>query len=201
MEKKKASRAVWSVGAIVVLVAALGLGLGIRKIRMWRAESLPKEDVKPAAKQGESKTKLEAAPLVEAVEEEHVASAGLAGQVQAEAAETAGADVNEAAKTDSVQERSSMAGGPINWRQMWADLNLTPEEMARLREGWRLAMERWQNMSEDERQAEIGRLRGMRIRWESMSDEERQQAIDRGRGRFEEWRRSGQVELPEITLD
>jgi len=62
-------------------------------------------------------------------------------------------------------------------------------------------MERWQIMSEVVRQAEIGRLRGMRIRWESMSDEERQQAIDRGRGRFEEWRRSGQVELPEITLD
>jgi hypothetical protein len=201
MEKKKASRAAWSVGAIVILVAALGLGLGIRKIRTWRAESRAKEDSKLAAKQGESKTKQEAAPLVEVVEDEHVASAGLAEQVQADAAETAAKDVNEAAKTDSVQERPAMAGGPINWRQMWADLNLTPEEMARLREGWRLAMERWQNMSEDERQAEMGRLRGMRIRWESMSDEERQQAIDRGRGRFEEWRRSGQVELPELTLD
>lgn len=201
MEKKKASRAVWSAGAIVILVAALGLGLGIRKIREWQAESRAKEDSKPAAKQGESKTKQEAAPLVEAVEEEHVASTGLAGQMQAEVGETAAKDVNEAAKTDSVQERPAMAGGPMNWRQMWADLNLTPEEMARLREGWRLAMERWQNMSEDERQAEMGRLNGMRIRWESMSDEERSQAMERGRQRFEEWRRSGQVELPEITLD
>jgi len=201
MEKKKASRAVWSAGAVVILVAALGLGLGIRKIRTWRAESRPEDDNKPAAKQGESKTKLEAAPLVEAVQEEHVASVGLAEQVQADAAKTAGEDVNEAAKTESMQARSSMAGGPINWRQMWADLNLTPEEMARLREGWRLAMEKWQNMSEEERQAEIGRLNGMRIRWESMSDEERSQAMERGRQRFEEWRRSGQVELPEITLD
>jgi len=201
MEKKKASRAVWSAGAIVILVAALGLGLGIRKIRTWRAESRAKEDSKLAAKQGESKTKQEAAPLVEAVEEQHVASAGLAEQVQADATETAAKDVNEAAKTEPVQERPLVVGGQINWQQLWADLNLTPEEMARLREGWRLAMERWQNMSEEERQAEMGRLRGMRIRWESMSDEERQQAIDRGRGRFEEWRRSGRVELPELTLD
>jgi hypothetical protein len=201
MEKKKASRAVWSAGAIVILVAALGLGLGIRKIRTWRAESRAKEDNKPAAKQGESKTKQGAAPLVEAVEEEHIASAGLAGQMQAEAAETAGADVNEAAKTDSVQERPAMAGGPMNWRQMWADLNLTQEEIARLREGWRLAVERWQNMSEEERRGEIGRLNGMRIRWDNMSEEERNQAMQRGRERFEEWRRSGQVELPELTLD
>ncbi len=191
----------WSAGAIVVLVAALGLGLGIRKIRTWQAESRAKEDNKPAAKQGESKTKQGAAPLVEAVEEEHVASAGLAEQMQAEAAEAAGEEVNEAAKTDSMQERPAMAGGPMNWRQMWADLNLTEEETARLREGMRLAMERWQNMSEDERQAEIGRLRGMRARWDNMSEEERNQAMERGRQRFEEWRRSGQVELPEITLD
>jgi len=201
MEKKKASRAAWSAGAIVILVAALGLGLGIRKIRTWRAESQAKEDSKLAAKQGESKTKQAAAPLVEAVEEEHVASAGLAEQTQADAAQTAGEDVNEAAKTEPVQQKPLMVGGQIDWRQMWADLNLTPEEMARLREGWRLAMERWQNMSEDERQAEIGRLRGMRIRWDNMSDEERQGAIERGRQRFEEWRRSGQVELPELTLD
>jgi hypothetical protein len=201
MEKKNASQAVWSAGAVVILVAALGLGLGIRKIREWRAGGDPQQPVKLAAKQDESKTKLEAAPLAEAVEEEHFASAGLAEQVQAEAAETAGEDVNEAAKTESMQARSSMAGGPINWRQMWADLNLTPEEMARLREGWRLAMEKWQNMSEDERQAEIGRLRGMRARWDNMSEEERNQAMERGRQRFEEWRRSGQVELPEITLD
>jgi len=135
MEKKKASRAVWSAGAIVILVAALGLGLGIRKIRTWRAESRAKEDNKPAAKQGESKTKQGAAPLVEAVEEEHVASAGLAEQMQAEAAETAGEDVNEAVKSEPVQERPLVVGGQINWQQLWADLNLTPEEMARLREG------------------------------------------------------------------
>jgi predicted Fe-S protein YdhL (DUF1289 family) len=41
----------------------------------------------------------------------------------------------------------------------------------------------------------------MRARWDNMSEEERNQAMERGRQRFEEWRRSGQVELPEITLD
>ncbi len=201
MEKKKASRAAWSAGAIVILVAALGLGIGIRKMREWRAEGRAQQAAKLAAKQDESKAKMDAAPLVEAVQEEHVASAGLAEQTQADAAQTAAKDVNEAAKTDSVQERPSMAGGQMNWRQMWADLNLTPEEMARLREGWRLAMDRWQNMSEDERQAEMGRLNGMRIRWDNMSEEERSQAMERGRQRFEDWRRSGQVELPELTLD
>ena len=58
------------------------------------------------------------------------------------------------------------------------------EEMARLREGFRLAMERWQNMSEDEKQAEMASWQGMRGRWEAMSDEERQAAMERGRQRF-----------------
>jgi len=201
MKNEKASRAAWSAGAVVILVVAVGLGIGIRKIREWRAEGEVQEPAKPTAKQGESKTKQEAARLVELVEDEHAASAGLAEQVQADAAKTVGEDVNGTAKTESVQEKPSMAGGPINWRQMWADLNLTQEEIARLREGWRLAVERWQNMSEEERQGEIGRLNGMRIRWDNMSEEERNQAMERGRQRFEEWRRSGQVELPEITLD
>ena len=80
-------------------------------------------------------------------------------------------------------------------------MNLTPEEMARLAEGGRLARERWQNMSEEERRGEMGRMQGMRMRWESMSEEERQAAFDRNMQRFEDWRASDSAELPELTLD
>ncbi|MBL7153971.1 MAG: hypothetical protein ISS79_09655 [Phycisphaerae bacterium] len=201
MEKEKASRAAWSGGAIVVLVAALGLGLGIKKIRTWRAEAEPEAknvvQAKPAAEEFEAEV---GEPVVEAVEEEQVAVAEPIGEVETETKETAQEDVPE---VESVQDRAQMqmARGLGNWQQMWADLNLTPEEMARLREGFALAMERWRNMPEEERQAQMARFRGMRGQWESMSDEERQGAMERMRGRFDDWRASGEVELPEMTLD
>ncbi len=34
-----------------------------------------------------------------------------------------------------------------------------------------------------------------------MSDEEREESMGRMRDRFEDWRASGEVELPELTLD
>jgi hypothetical protein len=46
-----------------------------------------------------------------------------------------------------------------DWRNSWTDLDLTQEEQARLREGWRLAAERWQNMSQEQRQAQIVKWR------------------------------------------
>ena len=56
-------------------------------------------------------------------------------------------------------------------------------------------------MPAEVREVEVERRRAMRARWETMSDEERQEAMGRMRGQFEEWRQSGQVELPQITLD
>jgi outer membrane biosynthesis protein TonB len=201
MEKKKTNLVVWSAGSIVVLVAAFGLGMVIRQIREWRAEVEQQQPDKPALKQSESKLQQEAEPLVEVIQEPTVESAEPAEQMQHKPEKTAPKDSNEAPKSEPVQERPSMAGGMGNWWQMWADLNLTEEEMARLREGFRLARERWQNMSEEQRQAEMDRLSAMRERWENMSDEERQAAMERGRQRFEEWRRSDRVELPEMNLD
>lgn len=87
------------------------------------------------------------------------------------------------------------------WREVWADLNLTEEEQARLREGFRLAMARWQHMSPEEREAETARLRAMGERWQNMSEQERTEASERMRERFEQWRESGDVELPELRLD
>jgi hypothetical protein len=98
---------------------------------------------------------------------------------------------------EEAQETKSFGG----WRDVWANLNLTEEEQARLREGFKLAMQRWQNMSPEEREAETARLKAMRERWENMSEEERKEASERMRDRFEEWRQSGDVELPQLSLD
>lgn len=197
MEQKKTNLVVWSAGSIVVLVAAFGLGMVIRQIREWRAESEQQQPDKPAAKQSELKPQQEAERLVEVVQE----PTEPVKEIQPEPEKAAPKDSNEAPKSEPIQERSSMAGRMGDWRQMWSDLNLTEEERARLQEGFRLARERWQNMSEEQRQAEMNRLSAMRERWENMSDEERQAAMERGRQRFEEWRRSDRVELPEMSLD
>jgi len=201
IEKAKADRAVWSAG-IVMLIGALALGFGIRKIRVWRAESNQRVasgiQAKPA-----SAEKVETEPIKEAaetVEEEVVVVAEANKPVEIEAA--APEDTSKEAASESTQSGFQMLqGGGERWRQMWADLNLTEEEQARLREGFALAMERWRNMSEEDRQAEMTRLRGMREQWEAMSDEEREGAMGRMRDRFEDWRASGAIELPELTLD
>lgn len=188
----------------MMLVAALGLGFGIKKIRIWRAEANYRASAQTQGKPAAAKN-VEVEPikgLGEVAEEEFVISA-------AEANDPAEIETEQAAKDDSalapdpepMQDGGAMGQGFGRWQQMWADLNLTPEEQARLREGFALAMERWRNMSEEDRRAEMARLRGMRERWESMSDEERQGAMQRMRDRFEDWRASGATELPQITLD
>jgi len=122
MEKKKANLVVWSAGSIVVLVAAFGLGMVIRQIREWRAESEQQQPDKPAVKQSESKLQHEAEPLVEIVREPTVEPAELVEQMQPEPGKTAPKDSNEAPKSEPVQERPSMAAMPGNWWQVWADL-------------------------------------------------------------------------------
>jgi len=203
IEKEKANRAVWSAGAVVVLVAALGLGFGIRKMRMWRAESnrrvAAEIQAKPAAAEKVGTEPIK--EVAEVVEEEVVVVAEPNEPVEVEAEQVTKGDSGDAPEPEPMQGRGMMGQGGERWRQMWADLNLTPEEQARLREGFALAMERWRSMSEEERQAEMARFRGMREQWESMSDEEREGAMGRMRDRFEDWRASGAVELPELTLD
>lgn len=204
MKKEKASRAAWSAGTIVMLVAALGLGFGIRKIRTWRAEANYRASAQAQAKPATAK-KVEVKPikeLGEVAEEEVVISAAEANEpVVVEAKQAAREDSNDASGSEPMQEGGIMGQGFGRWQQMWADLNLTPEEQARLREGFALAMDRWRNMSEEDRQAEMARFRGMREQWEGMSDEERTGTMQRMRDRFEDWRASGATELPEMTLD
>jgi len=98
-------------------------------------------------------------------------------------------------------EPGTMAQGMAAWQGVWADLNLTPAEQARLQEGWALAMQKWQNMSPEEQQAQRERMTASWQKFQSMSDEEKEQASRELRGRFEDWRQSGSSELPDMILD
>jgi len=192
---------------VVLLFTALAVGIGVKLSQPQRVEVQPqveKQETKPAETRPQEEGKLsEMTPEdeefllwldeeIERLEEEE--------QKQAEAmlAEEEPDDIPEAEPVENEAQESKSFGG---WREVWADLNLTEEEQARLREGFRLAMQRWQNMSPEEREAETARLREMRERWENMSEDERREASERMRDRFEQWRQSGEVELPELSLD
>ena len=200
----KKNTVLWVAGAAAVLVGAYALGLGIKYVRQPGPEARQSQETRQPAEDPAIETASVGEPeqvpvepnepemvVVEEPEEEVVEEPE---QVVEEPVEEQADAVSEAATAGIMQ---SMGG----WRQMWANLNLTEEEKARLKEGFRLAMERWQNMSEEERQAETARMRGMWERWQGMSEEEREEAMGRMRERFEDWRQSGAVELPELTLD
>jgi hypothetical protein len=199
----RTSPAVWVIGPVVVLLGSLALGFGIRAVRLWRAEAGPKVECKQEVEQIQAQPvpaspELEK-PQTEAAEQEYPveeAVAELAPEPRQQPEEEPDNMPDETAEYKAQQ--ALVFGG---WREVWANLNLTEEEKARLREGLRLAWERWQNMSPEEREAETSRLREMGERWQNMSDEEKREASQRMRDRFEEWRKSGDVELPELSLD
>jgi hypothetical protein len=208
MEKKNQVGTLISV--VVVLLAALAVGVGVRKVRLQQAKPEPpvqrqqskpvavraKEDAKPTdmTKQdeeflqwvGQETTQAEEGQTL--VEEQSVPQQGPEVAVVQE-------------QPAPLEQPGQMAQGFGDWRNMWSDLNLTEEEQVRLREGFAMAMQRWQNMSEEDRQAEAARMRAGWERWQNMSDQERQQVMQRMREQFEEWRRSGRIELPVPSLD
>lgn len=102
--------------------------------------------------------------------------------------------------TDNEQQTQSEKSMP-HWRQIWSDVNITDEERGRLRQGFMLQLQKWGAMSPEDQMAERMRMESMRSRWENMSEEERDETSQRLRDRFEDWRHSGSVELPELTLD
>jgi hypothetical protein len=194
------------IAVVVLLFAAFAIGIGVKLSQPHRIEvepqieqqqtiptkTRPQEEVNRSEMTEEDKEfLLWLDEEIERLEEEEKQEAMLAEQQPEDI--PAVADPVE----DQSQESRSFGG----WRDVWADLNLTEEEQTRLREGFKLAMERWRNMSPEEREAETTRLRAMGERWENMSEEERREASERMRDRFEEWRQSGDVELPELSLD
>ncbi len=191
-------------GAVVVLLfTALAVGIGIKLSQPHRAEfesQVEQQQTKPAETRPQEDIKLsemtpEDEEFLQWLDEE---IKKLEEETETIPDEEEPDDMPEA---EPVEYEAQEAKGFGGWREVWADLNLTEEEQARMREGFRLAIERWQNMSPEEREAETARLRAMGERWENMSEEERREASERMRDRFEEWRQSGDVELPELSLD
>ncbi|MBA7700436.1 Acetylglutamate kinase [subsurface metagenome] len=69
-------------------------------------------------------------------------------------------------------------------RERWEDMS--EEQRERFRDGMRERKERWENMSEEERQEYLDRMRERRERWRNMSEEERQEFRARRRERRRE---------------
>ncbi len=67
----------------------------------------------------------------------------------------------------------------------------TEERMARMRE-------RWEDMSEEQRERFRARIRERKERWENMSEEERQEYLDRARERRERWENMSEEERQEF---
>jgi len=201
---KKANRAAWMIAAVLVLLGAYAIGLGIRAVRLRRAGDEPKSKV-------ESTELTIVEPVVESaeiddaqmedVEEEYVIIEEAAEEPEVEPEEELEADPGDMPEDEPVEYEAQEERGFGGWREVWSDLDLTEDERARIRDGFRLAMERWQNMSSEEREMETTRLRKMRERWENMSGEDRREASQRMRERLEQWLQSGRIELPELSLD
>ncbi len=192
---------------IVLLVAALAVGIGVKLSQSHRAESEPKveqQQIKPAETRPQEKEEIKQSEMTQEDEEfllwldEEIARLEEEEAAEAMAAEEKPEDMPVAEPVEVKTQETRSFGG---WRDVWANLNLTEEEQARLREGFKLAIQRWQNMSPEEREAETARLREMGERWENMTEEERREASERMRDRFEEWRQSGEAELPRLSLD
>ncbi len=191
---------------VVLLCAVLAVGIGIKLSQPHRLEDesqVEKQQTKPVEtrpqeeeiKQSEMTAEDEEFlqwldEEIETLEEQEKAEAIL---VEEEPDDMPVAEPVE----NEVQETRGFGG----WREVWANLELTEEEQARIKEGFRIAIERWMNLSPEEREAEGARLREMGERWENMSEEERQETSERMRDRFEEWRQSDRAELPELSLD
>ncbi len=196
---------------ITVLLVVGAVAWGVVKIRsQWTQTNSDTEEVdrgeSEGADAGTPDEKSEPGVVAEAQ-----AAGGNIAEAEADEEQEAGTPVQEPVdepdrdegETAAVEavEQPARSAQDFGWRQIWADLNLTQEEQARLRQGFGLAMQKWQSMSEEERQAETARLQAMRARWEGMSADEQRETMGRMRGRFEEWRQNGGIELPELSLD
>lgn len=200
-------------GVIVALIVVFALGMGVRQL--WREgvfsapqtseQAQPAESEAAAPTQGPPDFNEEDEQLLTWLEQEMESTQS---EQEAEQSATDGEDSTQetqpasGATTPAAGGQESQAAQSFGgWRSMWADLNLTEAEQTRLREGWALAVARWQNMSPEERQIQGERMRASWERWQNMSEEEREGASREMRGRFEDWRQSGSTELPDMILD
>ena len=176
--------------AVVMLGAAIGAGLAIRQVR----SRAPVQEPNSQAGQPIQRARVPDAESLPRAPETVVQEGPSAPAVDV---------APEGLQPEQAQPQA--ARGPGAWGQDGWNLNLTEEEQARLRQGVTALLQRFQNMSEEKRQAEIARFNAMRERFENMSDEERQQAMGRVQERIEQWaerrlaRRSPQQHIPGLT--
>ncbi|HEX41750.1 MAG TPA: hypothetical protein ENN81_06775 [Phycisphaerales bacterium] len=213
MEQEKKNSTPLLIAVAIILVGAVGVGFGVRHVRHLR-QSLKEM---PRMTKGTSEIEPEPAavvdetppPVVESVEPEpepepvvEIVEVPVEEPVM-EADESTVKVVEETPLEPQPQPQPQWQFGQnaALVQQFLADLNLNEEEQVRLREGIAMRMQRFQTMSEQERQEEVARMRQMGERWQAMSEPERQAVLQRMRERFEDWRRSGSAELPELSLD
>jgi len=207
VKTKKNDTITTAVWIALVLAGATGLGYGIRHVRWSLAMRKNMTESKPQTQVADSEPYVETVQEPEPDIEIETADAETVGgeePVWEEPEDESLPDVAD--ESQSQQSQKPRNSGPANyglgnWRSVWADLNLTEEEQARLREGWRIAVERWQNMSEQERQVQTERMRASWETWQNMSDVEKERASLDLRARIEEWRQSGSTELPDLILE
>ena len=152
---KKASTLITAIIAIVVLLAALGVGFSVKHFRSRRAQNEPQSQVEPQAKQPDGRAALPGGGA-------RPRTAGLTTEERSDRQDER-ARMNERLSGMSEEERREfMAQRPDDRRR--------PGQMGGRRPG---GME----MSEEERQK-------MRERFENMSEEERQKFREDMRQRF-----------------
>jgi hypothetical protein len=193
---KNKNTTVMLIWATVVLVAATGLGYGIRQIRWSRAirKNLSESNSEVQVVDGEPEVETAPEPEVETVEAEEVA---VEEPVVEEPEDEPEPEV--AAEPQSQLWQMGQNAGLI--QKFFADLNLNEEEQARLREGFELMRRRFEEMSDEERWAQFAQMAEMGQRWQNMSDQDREGVTQRMRERYEVWRHSDSIEPPELTLD
>jgi len=211
MDKKK--QIVMLFGVVVALLAATAVGIVIMSLQSHWSEAIdPKPQVQRQETKPAAEVKAEDDNLTNITDDdEEFLRWVYEKMVEEEEAETMVEEEDTSHQEPEVAVAEEEVAPPEQQGRMgqqfgglgsiWADLNLTEEEQERLREGFRLAMEKWQNMSDEERVSEMQRMRDQWETWQNMSDEEREDAMEKMRDKFEDWRQSGEVELPDFSLD
>ena len=187
-----------------MLAAAAGLGYGIRRVRWSLAterglsEPVLETQVADAEPEVESlpeqKPDREFEPEVEIVDDDEI--------IVEEPLWTEPEDELQPEVASEPPRRPWQFGQNFGLIQkFFEDLNLNEEERARLREGFELMRRQFEQMSNEERWDQFAQMAEMGERWNNMSDQERQAVTQRMRERYEVWRHSDSIELPQLTLD
>ncbi len=194
---KSTNPAVTFIWAAVVLAAATVLGYGIRQIRWSRAAYKNLSESESQVEIVGSEPDVEIVPEPEPEPEVEM--------VEIVADEPAWEEPEDEPQPEVAAEpqrqlwQMGQNAGLI--QKFFEDLNLNEEEQARLQEGFALMRRQFENLSPEERWAQVAQMGEMGRRWEAMGEQERVGVTQRMRERYEVWRNSDSIEPPQLTLD